>query len=72
MGWKPLSLRLILATTGPPPGILDAGHNINSLRMNYGLLLRICPWTRLQGQMDSLGGFISPAGALLRVIRVMC
>ena len=40
MGYQPLSLRLILATTGPPPGILDAGHNI-SPRLRKQLVLEL-------------------------------
>jgi len=40
MGLYPLLLRLISATIGPPPGILDVGHNI-SPRLHKQLVLEL-------------------------------
>jgi len=44
-------------------------HNLSELDVQFSeeeVLDVQFPWTRLQGRMDSQGGFISPAGALLR------
>jgi hypothetical protein len=40
----------------------------HSLRRKCGQLLKICIWTRPQGQMVSWAGFINLARALLKVM----